>query len=38
MGDVIGGLKRTNGEVALEAEVGQDGEFPVSETLLRGLA
>jgi hypothetical protein len=37
MGDVIGGLERTNEEAASEAEVGRDGEFPVSDTLLRGL-
>jgi hypothetical protein len=37
MGDVIGGLERTNGEAASEAEVGPGREFLTFETLLRGL-
>jgi hypothetical protein len=37
VGDVIGGLERTNGEAASEAGVGQGGEFLASETSLRGL-
>jgi hypothetical protein len=37
MGDIIGGLERTNGEVASEAGVGRGGEFLAYETLYRGL-
>jgi hypothetical protein len=37
VGDVTGGLERTNVEEASEAEVGQGREFPASETLHQGL-
>jgi hypothetical protein len=37
VGDVTGGLERTNEEVASEAGVERGEEFPASETLHRGL-
>jgi hypothetical protein len=37
MGDVTGGLERTNGRAASEARVGRIEELPASETLYQGL-